>query len=145
MKSFEIETRIEDGKFKVNRTLIVEAIKLFNGKNVKVTISKIYKKRTEKQNDFYWYIWIPIFQELIMAEWGEYKTKNEVHEILKTNCNYIEKVNEQTGEVLKISRSTTELSSAEWEFEFKNRVRQFALDFFNTTLPEPNEQLKLKY
>lgn len=145
MKSFEIDTRVEDGIFRQNRSLIVDAIKLFEGAYVKLSIRKQYKKRTENQNDFYWAVWVPIFQKLIMDEWQEFKTPLEVHEMLKQNCNYVEKVSENTGEIIKISKSTTELSTYEWEKEFKNKVKQLALDFFNTALPEPDTQLKIEY
>lgn len=145
MKSFEIDTRIENGNFRQNRSLIIDAIKLFEGQNVKFSIRRRNKKRSENQNSFYWGIWVPIFQKLFMDEWGEFKTPNEVHEILKTACNYEERVNEATGEVFKFPKTTTKLSTYEWEKEFKPKVKQFALDFFNTALPEPNEQLKLEY
>lgn len=145
MKSFEIDTRVENGIFRQNRSLILDAIKLFEGANVKLSIRKRYKKRTENQNDFYWGVWVPIFQKLIMDEWQEFKTPNEIHEMLKQNCNYVEKVSEHTGEILKVSKSTTELSTNQWEKEFKMRVKQFALDFFNTALPEPNSQMKMEF
>ena len=145
MKAFEIDTRIENGKFRQNSALIKDAVKLFEGANVKLSIRKRYKKRSENQNDFYWGVWVPIFQKLFMDEWQEFKTPNEVHEILKTACNYEERVNEATGEVFKFPKTTTNLSTYDWENIFKKRVKQFALDFFNTPLPEPNEQLKLEY
>ena len=139
MKSFEIETRIEGGKFRQNNALIKDAVKLFEGANVKLSIRKRYKKRSENQNDFYWGVWIPIFQKLFMDEWQEFKTPKEVHEILKTACNYEERVNEATGEVFKFPKSTTKMSTYEWEKEFKPKVKQFAFDFFHVALPEPNQ------
>ena len=145
MKAFEIDTRIENGKFRQNRSLIDDAIKLFEGANVKLSIRKRYKERSENQNDFYWGVWVPIFQKLFMDEWGEFKTPNEVNEILKTACNYEERVNEATGEVFKFPKTTTNLSTYDWENIFKKRVKQFALDFFNTSLPEPNSQMKIEF
>ena len=145
MKAFEIETRIEDGKFRQNNSLIKDAIKLFEGTNVKLSIRKRFKKRSEDQNAFYWGVWVPIFQKLFMDEWQEFKTPKEVHEILKTACNYDERVNESTGEVFKFPKTTTNLSTHEWENVYKKRVEQFAIDFFQTPLPQPNQQLKLEY
>lgn len=145
MKAFEIDTRIEGGKFRQNSTLIKDAVKFFEGENVKLSIRKISRKRSNNQNSFYWGVWVPIFQKLFLDEWGEFKNTNEVHEILKTACNYEERVNESTGEVFKFPKTTTKLSTHEWEKEFKPKVKQFAFDFFQTALPEPNEQLKLEY
>lgn len=145
MKAFEIDTRIENGKFRQNSALIKDAVKLFEGANVKLSIRKRYKKRSENQNDFYWGVWVPIFQKLFMDEWQEFKTPNEVHEILKTACNYDERTNEATGEIFKFPKTTTNLSTYDWENVFKKRVKQFALDFFNTPLPEPNSQMKIEF
>ena len=145
MKSFEIDTRIENANFRENRSLIIDAMKFFEGFRVKFSITKISKKRSVNQNAFYWGVWIPIFQKLFMDEWQEFKTPKEVHEILKTACNYEERVNEATGEVFKFPKSTTKMSTYEWEKEFKPKVKQFAFDFFHVALPEPNEQLKLEY
>lgn len=145
MKAFEIETRIENGNFKQNRSLIIDAIKLFEGKDVKFSIRRRFKKRSENQNDFYFGVWVPILQQTFMKEWQEFKTPAEVHEILKTACNYEERLNEATGEFFRFPKTTTNMSTYEWEKEFKPKVRQFAFDFFGVDLPEPNSQLKLEY
>ena len=84
---------------------------------------------------------------LLYPRWlsTDQRSTNEVHEILKTACNYEERVNEATGEVFKFPKTTTNLSTYDWENVFKKRVKQFALDFFNTSLPEPNSQMKIEY
>lgn len=144
MKSISINTRIEDGKFKRNKTLIKQAVKSFEGKEVEITIKRKYKQRSTPQNAFYWGVIIPMFQELISEAWGEMKSVEETHEILKCQCNYEEKTNPTTGEVIKIPKSTTGLTTTGW-LEYERKMKQFALDFFNAILPEPNEQLTIKF
>lgn len=144
MKSIEIDTRISEGQFRINKDLIRNAIKQFEGKEIKIVFKRKYKKRSNNENAFYWGVWIPILQRAILDTWGEIRDANDVHEIIKLNCNYEEKINEDTGSFIRVPRSSTELNTYEWEFEFKQKIRQFALEFFNVTLPEPNEQLKIE-
>lgn len=144
MKSIEIETRIEGGQFRQNKDFIRDAVQQFEGKEIKLIFKRKYKQRTNEENAFYWGVWVPILQRAIREAWGEVKTPNEIHEIIKLNCNYEEKVNEENGMFIRIPKSSTKLNTYEWEFEFKQKIRQFALDFFNVILPEPNEQLKIE-
>lgn len=144
MKSIEIDTRILEGQFRINKDLIRNAIKQFEGKDIKIVFKRKYKKRSNNENAFYWGVWIPILQRAILDTWGEIRDANDVHEIIKLNCNYEEKINEDTGSFIRVPKSSTELNTYEWEFEFKQKIRQFALEFFNVTLPEPNEQLKIE-
>lgn len=144
MKSIEIDTRISEGQFRINKDLIRNAIKQFEGKEIQIVFKRKYKKRSNNENAFYWGVWIPILQRAILDTWGEIRDSNEVHEIIKLNCNYEEKINEDTGSFIRVPKSSTDLNTYEWEFEFKQKIRQFALEFFNVTLPEPNEQLKIE-
>ncbi|AZA91179.1 Uncharacterised protein [Chryseobacterium nakagawai] len=144
MKSIEIDTRISEGQFRMNKDLIRNAILQFEGKEIKIVFKRKYKKRSNNENAFYWGVWIPILQRAILDTWGEIRDANDVHEIIKLNCNYEEKINEDTGSFIRVPKSSTELNTYEWEFEFKQKIRQFALEFFNVTLPEPNEQLKIE-
>lgn len=144
MKKISILTRVENGKFKRNISLIKKSVQNFEGKEIEITIKRKYKQRSLPQNAFYWGVIIPMFQELINEHWGEIKSSEEIHEILKSQCNYTEKVNQQTGEITKIPQSTTELTTAGW-LEYEQKIRQFAMDFFNATLPEPNEQLEFNF
>ena len=73
-------------------------------------------------------------------EYGEQISTATAHEFLKANFNYKELVNEETGEILRIPKSTTENRTFEME-EFHEICRQKALEFFNVVIPLPNEQL----
>ena len=144
MKAIEIETRIEGGKFRQNNDFIKQAVKEFEGKEIKLIFKRKYKQRTQQENSFYWGVWVPIMQRAVRDTWGEILSPKEVHEIIKLNCNYEEKVNEENGLFIRVPKSSTSLNTYEWEIEFKQKIRQFAFDFFNITLPEPNEQLKIE-
>lgn len=137
MKKITIPTLVKDGKVTRNKSLIQRAFASFEGKEINLTIEKRSKKRSNAQNAFYWSVWIPLLQNAIYNEWGEFYPPNETHNLLKTICNYEEKVNPQTGEILHVPKSSTSLSTTEWEQEFKQKIKQLAMDFFSLDLPEP--------
>ena len=143
MKQIKILSRVdENGNLKRNRKFIADAIKSFSGKEIEIIIKRKYKQRSTVQNAFYWGITLPFFQNLFHEAWGEIRPIEEIHEILKATCNYKEIPNPATGEVQRIPKSTTELTTSEW-MDFELQMDQFARDFFNATLPKPNEQTTL--
>lgn len=143
-KQVVINTRIEGGKFKRNNRLIKHAIQEFEGKEIEIIFKRKYKQRSLNQNAFYWSILLEFFQELFLEVWGEIKSKEEIHEILKFTCNYEEKINPVTGEIIRIAKSTTELTTSGW-MDYELQLKQFALDYFNAVLPSPNEQKKFNF
>jgi hypothetical protein len=142
MKPISILSRVEDGQLKRNSKLVRSAIEHFEGKEIEIKISRKYPTRSIPQNKFYWGSIIPQFQELINDNWREIKSSEETHEILKFSCNYDEKVNEETGEIIRIPKSTTELTTTGF-MDYHQKLRQLAMDYFNTVLHEPNEQLEI--
>lgn len=52
------------------------------------------------------------------------------------------KINEETGEIIRVPKSTTELTTTGF-MEYYQKLKQLALDYFNTALPEPNKQLEI--
>lgn len=95
-------------------------------------------KRSLKQNAYYWACCLPIVQEGF-KELGHELTLEEVHDFLKARFNFKEVVNFQTGEVIQIPKSTTELSKDEFG-EYISRIQQFAAEFLHRVIPDPNSQ-----
>ena len=143
-KQVSINTMIEGGKFKRNILLIKHAIQEFEGKEIEIIFKRKYKQRSINQNAFYWSILLEFFQGLFLEAWGEIKSKEEIHEILKFTCNYEEKINPATGEIIKVARSTTELTTSGW-MDYELQLKQFAKDYFNAVLPEPNSQIEFNF
>ena len=83
MKPISILSRVEDGQLKRNSKLVRSALKHFEGKEIEIKIRRKYPMRSIPQNKFYWGVLIPQFQELINDNWGEIKSSEETHEILK--------------------------------------------------------------
>ena len=111
---------------------------------IKLTIEKLYKKRSIFQNAYYWGVVIDLFCEGYKYTTGENIHQSEAHETLKFRFNSKEIVNNETGEILKVIKSTTEMSTSEY-MEYIENCRKFILEYFNIYVPEPNEQTKIEY
>ena len=144
MKKIEIDTKVINGQMKQNRPLILKALKAFEGVNITVTISKRKKKRSTNQNSYYWAVIVPFWKQIFLDEWGEVYSQSQTHEFLKYNCNFTEKVNKETGEIIRVSKSTTENSTTDQELMCK-QARDLALEMFNIEIPLPNEQINITF
>lgn len=134
---------IKNGILKIShRNEFLKSISSMPDCRVKIEVSKLYKKRSNPQNAYYWGVIVEIWRQIILAEWGEHWSTQEVHEFLKYNFNAEDKVNESTGEILKVGKSTTKNTTTEQE-EYHLICREKAFEMFNTTIPEPNEQLEI--
>lgn len=140
----EIITSVEKGVFKRNRNLVLQAIKSFNGSDVIISFDKPKKKRSSNQNNYYWGVLVPITQKAIFDTWGEVWSIQKSHGYLKENFCFREKVNTDTGQVIKTPKSTTENTTTEMEV-YHLEIRKHLLEWFNVDAPEPNEKLTLKY
>ena len=138
----QILTTVQNGNLKRNRNLVIDAIRSFEGKGLLLTFEKPTKKRSNNQNSYYWGVLIPITQEAIRNEWGEVYSADMCHELLKAKFLYYEKVNEQTGEIIRLPKSTTENTTTTQE-EYHSKIREFLREWFNVTAPLPNEELRL--
>ena len=143
MKKFEIITSIVNGKIKRNAKTVISAFKSFEGKNLILILKPLRKTRSISQNAYYWGVVIPIWQNILQSEWGEFYSKEETHEFLKYNCNYVEKVNMGTGEIIRLSKSTTQNSTTDQE-EFHLKCRQLAEEMFSVIIALPNEQILIE-
>lgn len=133
--------KIVNGKL-TNSEQLRNNLNAFEGKVIELRMKEYKTKRSNSQNSYYWAVIVPIWKQILKDEWGEVRTTEETHEFLKYNANYKERVNEDTGEIFKISRSTTENNTKEQE-EFHERCRQLAFENFQITIPLPNEQINL--
>jgi len=138
----QITSNVINGNLKRNRSQILETIKSFEGKDILITFEKPKKKRSNNQNRYYHGIIIPILQNCIKESWGECWSREKTHEFCKLQFNFIERVNESTGEIVRIPKSTTENSTSDQE-DLHFEIRNFVMEWFNTEIPLPNEDLTL--
>ncbi len=151
-KKIDIRSEIHNGKFTQNRDVIVDAINQYEGKEVVLSIKRFYKKRTEKENKYYWAVIVEHWKNILRESWGEVLTKDQVHEFLKQNLMYEEKCTED-GEIIMNPingrpvvriKSTTENDTWDQE-QYHEAARQLAFEMFGYEIPLPNENIKATY
>lgn len=109
----------------------------FANKSIEILIHKKKKHRSINQNRYYWLV-------LNMVSEDTGFRPQEAHEIFKRKFLTIEKVYEETGQVYEYTKSTTELSTIEFE-EYVEQVRQFVAQEFMIYIPLPNEEIQIDF
>lgn len=142
MKRIEINSSVKNGKLVTNRKFIEDSIKSFEGKDIILTIEKKRKKRSNSQNSYYHAVIIPLCQDGFKNIFGEHFSASEVHEYLKSKFLFKEIVNQNTGEIERFPKSTTENSTIEMEI-YHEQIRAFALEYLGVNIPLPNEEIQV--
>ena len=141
---YEIRSEVKNGILTRNRNLLSDAIRTFEGKQVTIRIERTKKKRSNPQNAYYHGVVIVIVQNCL-REAGHTLTQEQTHDLLKLKFlkeNLI--VDESTGETIERIKSTTELSTSQMMDYFAS-IREWIFDFFGVHIPEPNEEITLKF
>lgn len=140
----QIRTNVLKGKFKRNINQILDAVASFEGKDCIFSIEKVKKTRSNNQNRYYHGVIIPIVKNCL-KEAGYIMNNDEVHELLKLKfLREVLFIDENTGDVTERVKSTTELSTSAF-MDYASDIRQFTLEYFNTDIPEPNEEIMLNF
>ena len=104
-----------------------------------VAIKRATRKRTNNQNDWLWGVVYPRLQQgLIDAGW-EIVDIEQVHELCKSNFAAQDLINPTTGEVVSLPSSTAKMTTTQFT-TYVDKIRSFAGEYLNITIPDPNEQ-----
>jgi len=141
MNKAESYGEIKDGKLHIiKRDAFLEAIKVLIKGRYRIVIEKIYNKRSHPQNAYLWGVVYPIalkgFQDV---GYREMKTIDQIHNFGKLHFLKKDIYNEETGDKWQTISSTTELTTIAFN-EYIEDWRIFAIEYLNTTIPEPNEE-----
>lgn len=109
-------------------SIVRDFLRTLAGFDVDVQIGKHYKRRTERENRYYWGVIIP----LVAAEVGD-EEPEFVHASLQIAVGHCKNI---LGRDVPLGTST--LSTVEFE-EYAAKTRMFASKFLNLYIPEPNE------
>jgi len=124
-----------------NRQLFNDTIACLKDGDYVMEIKERKKKRSNPQNSYLWTVVNSmVFRRFV--ELGHDVTIEETHAFLKASFNFKEIIKEDTGEVLKIPRGTSELSTIEFN-EYIERVIRFGAEVLDIYIPLPNEQTEL--
>lgn len=140
----EIFVRIDENKKIVNKSTVSKAFAELKQGRYRVRIEKA-NQRSNSQNAFYWLLLTDFIQPgLYDIGYREIKTKDDAHLFCANEFLKKPVINELTGEVKYHVRSTTELTTIEWE-EYRECLNQFSADYLGIALPDPNQQLTITY
>lgn len=104
-----------------------------------ITITPNRKTRSTQQNAYLWGIVYPaVLFGLQDAGW-EIIDEEQVHEYCKQAFAAREVINKDTGEVLSLPSSTARMQTAEFNV-YVDKIKAFAFEYLNVTIPEPNEE-----
>jgi hypothetical protein len=127
-----------------NRKAFDTALLDFKNKEVVITI-ETKGKRSLNQNSYFHGVLLPIVKEhLLDLGWKEARSLEWVKNYIKFNCLIKEVVNEKTGEITKTLGETSGLTKGEFN-DFIADVQQWSMEKLGLYLPDPNEQMKIKY
>lgn len=144
MKSIETYGTVTNGKLTIlEKEKFIQKMKELEGMELKVSISKVYDPRSPLQNGYYWGCIIDLFLRGWMETQGEQIAMEEAHEILKHECNYTERINPLSGEIIRKGKSTTDMSTVDFE-EYLERCRRFIWEWFAIIVPLPDKEWKKK-
>lgn len=131
---------IENNK-PVNSKVIDDLFIRKNG-SYKLEISNA-DKRSLNQNRYYWLILTDYIQPgLYDLGWREIKTKEDAHDFMRDLFLKVKELNELTGEIRERTKSTTELSTTEFNV-YLEEIAQWAAEWLHVEIPEPNQQLSI--
>ena len=104
-----------------------------------ITIAPNRRTRSTQQNAYLWGIVYPaVLFGLQDAGW-EITHEEQVHEYCKQAFAAREVINKDTGEVISLPNSTARMQTAEFNV-YVDKIKAFALEYLNITIPEPNEE-----
>jgi len=135
--------RIEQGQLRFKqRSTFLSDLQQFKDGDYILTIERKRRKRSLMQNAYYWGVVVPLVKEGLL-DVGYRMTTEAVHEYLKGQFSITEIVNERTGEVLKSIGSTSEMTTSKM-MDYFAEITQWAAEYLNVQIPQPNEQLKIE-
>lgn len=111
------------------------------GRYFTIKVERKKKKRSLNQNSYWWGVVVDKVHEGLQ-HLGHECSKEDTHEMLKARFNYKEIVNEETGEVLQMPLSTSDLSTTDFMLLI-DKVQRFAAEFLNVIIPDPEQQLTI--
>ncbi len=130
---------MERGKLKCSA--FVEWLAAPGRESVTIIASDTKPKRSSPANRYYWGVVVELIY-LALKESGWEVNREGTHELLRVRFLSEDKPIGNDGEFVTRVKSTTELDSVEFG-TYIECCKQFAAEYLNTVIPEPNEQLSL--
>lgn len=133
-------SKVTNGKLAEGVSITIrQLIAGMEGKNLVITIKEQGKRRSERQNAYYFGVVIPAIKELFEAA-GTSLTPEDVHCFLKEHVAGMMKVILlPDGGRRAIVESSTKLTTVQWE-EYMDKIRAWAAQW-GVVIPLPSEEV----
>lgn len=123
----------------------------YSSQEVTIIIERRVRKRSLKQNNYYWAVVIPLtLSGMIDAGWDI--DREGVHDFLRSNFAYDMIVDKDTGEIMtgpddkpliQVFR-TSKMTTIEFN-AFIEKIQMWAVEYLNVNIPSPNEQIEFTF
>ncbi len=123
------------------RELLTDWLRQHPEKHIELEIKVRRKQRSTQQNKYYWPVVVGMVCEAL-RHLGHDVDEQETHELLKSKFNSEKIVNDETGEVLEIPKSTARLNTVEM-MDYIAKIQMWAAEFLNIVIPDPDTQVVL--
>jgi len=138
----------EDGEITIRnkRGFIQDVNTFFKGKLFKMKLFQYRKTRSLPQNGYYHACVIPaVLDGLVDNGYERHKLNSEVvHEFLKEQFLKTEIISEKTGDVITVTKSTSELTTVEF-MDYIASIQKWASEFLGIVIEDPNTQSKINF
>ena len=137
----KIITYIQNGKIQNPKVLAAAFNSLQDGRYL-IKIED-FKKRSPPQNAYYWSVVVPMVKEgLVCMGFNEVKNNDDAHIVMKHL--FLKKVikSQISDEEIIVETSTTDLKPEDFNRYLEN-IWQWAIQYLNIQIPQPNEQMSL--
>lgn len=136
MSQFKLTADYNNESIIVNIDRTIRALDKF--KSWQVEIKPYRKNRSKEQNAFYWAAFIPAIQSWYADSRGIQVSVEAIHEELKElYCPHTVETG-TTGEEFRLYKSTTKLTTREWNEMIEKMAADFACMGCDTPLPDPD-------
>jgi hypothetical protein len=126
-----------------NKDRLLEWARQYPGKNLIIKFERKGSKRSDPQNRYYWGIVIKEIALRLRELGHQWISDEDVHDMMKLKFN-CEQVPSENGELMELPKSTTELTKTQFN-EYVENVRVWAAEFLGLCIPDPNENLTMKF
>ena len=137
----KINTKVVGGRIDRNRSLLNDAIQKLEGYDICITIEKVRRKRSLRENNYYWGVVVFLITKTI-SDLGNLWTAEDTHFYLRNKFLLESMPVNDSGEFIDRAKSTTELATFEME-AYLEQVMAWAAQTLGVVIPLPNEDLQL--